>query len=150
MLRSMRARVVAAVGVVGVVVVALALAASASAIRIETSPSYAETYASTTPTGVVKFTFGEVDSVHGTRSTQAFLLTGFRFHDACTSSLTKIHKTLRARHLRFRYHAGDITIAAKMASDRRSPRITGTITVAGLVCAGDPGGQITFKATPGA
>jgi hypothetical protein len=113
----------------------------------ETSPSFSFAYQSTTASGVVEFFYTASDNAHGVTT---YTLSGFKFHTACTKTLTHVHKTIFLMrqpgkvHRHFSYAAHGISITGQLIGDINKPRITGTIRVAGVDCDGDHDGAVKF------
>ncbi len=122
-----------------------------------TSPTAVGLFKAKNHSGFVAFTWNEGDGFHGTKRYTVQTVTEFRFHDACTKSLTKIKKTIHIRRNRFSYHVdgvkvagepNDVTIAGKVRLvDGAASVIKGTVTLSDSDCAADPNGVITFRAT---
>jgi hypothetical protein len=148
MLRRVRARL-SVVLISGVVVTALALALASVSLGAHgmTSPTAVSLFKAKNQSGRVAFTWSEYDGFHGTKRSTVQMITEFRFHDACTKSMTKIKKTIHIRHNRFSYNAGGVTIAGKEHFFKGAPSvIKGTVKLADSNCAADPNGIITFRA----
>jgi len=147
MLRRVRARLTVVL-ISGVMVAGLALAGAALGAHGMTSPTAVGLFKAKNQSGFVAFTWNEYGGFHGTKPYNIQTITQFRFHDACTKSMTKIKKTIHIRHNRFSYHADGVTIAGKEHLFKGAPSvIKGTITLSDPDCAADPNGVITFRAT---
>jgi hypothetical protein len=155
MLRRVRARL-SVVLISGVMVAALALASVSLGAHGMTSPTAIGLFKAKNHSGVVAVTWSEADGFHGTKRYTVQTITDFRFHDACTKSMTKIKKTIHIRHNRFGYHidgvriangSNDVTIAGKVhLTHGAASVIKGTITLSDLDCTADPNSVITFRA----
>jgi hypothetical protein len=155
MLRRVRARLTVAL-ISGVIVAGLALAGAALGAHGMTSPTVEGLFKAKNRSGFVAFTWGEAGGFHGTKPYNIQTITQFRFHDACTKSMTKIKKTIHIRHNRFSYNVdgvmianepNDVTIAGKVHIVHSAASvIKGTITLSDPDCAADPNGVITFRA----
>jgi hypothetical protein len=156
MLRRVRARLTVVVLISGVMVAGLALAGASLGAHGMTSPTAVGLFKAKNHSGVVAFTWNEVDGFHGTKRYTVQTITEFRFHDGCTKSMTKIKKTIHIRHNRFSYHVDGVTIGSAPNDVRISGKvhlyrgaasvIKGTITLSDPDCAADPNGVITFRA----
>jgi hypothetical protein len=133
-------------------VVALTLAATALAAHVETSPSVTALYAGNTSSGVVAFTFvdQETGCIPCGKSHDVITLGDFRFRDACTKQLTRIHKPIAVRRKRFSYRRGSVSITGTIAyrPNTELPTVNGRILPADADCDGDADGYATFDLKP--
>ena len=157
MLRRVRARPTMVL-VSGGVVAGPAFAGAALGAHTMTSPTAVGLFKAKNHSGFAAFTWNEYGGYHGTKPYSVQYITQFRFHDGCTTSKTKIKKTIHIRHNRFSYKSDDVaiggeanhvTIAGRLFFSQSSnfPLIKGTITLSDPDCAANPNGVITFKAS---
>lgn len=144
-------RVVVAIAVI-LALVASAFAATALAAHVETSPVTVTLYAGSSHSGFVAFAFVQNETVaisSGKRRTVLTLL-GFRFHDACTKSLTRIHRAIPVRRNRFSYASGSVSVTGTTSYPHNAslPTVTGTIRPADADCDGDADGSMAFDLKP--
>jgi hypothetical protein len=137
----MRARLVA---LTVSVAAAFALAAIADAHRVETAPAESLAYASTTPSGYVAFQYVSLEV--GPKFVNVITLQRFRFHDACTNSLTRVRKNISVRHSRFSYRAGGISVTGRVTRSDPTFRVIGTVHVQDDDCDADNNGNVKFIA----
>jgi hypothetical protein len=135
-----------------VAALALALAATALAAHVETSPAAIALYGGSTPSGFVAFTFEENETLRipSGKSRTVLTLNDFRFHDACTKSLTRIHNAIPVRRNRFSYARGTVSLTGKMSYRHGAslPTVTGMIRPADQDCDGDADGSMAFDLKP--